>query len=413
MNVREVVVTGMGAVSALGADLPSTLEALAAGRSGVCLVDLGGTGRQAPAAPVRLGEAEAGWRRDRRLERSSQLGLIAAREAWREAGLAGGTFDPLRSGVHVGIGLGGADTVDDRLAQCAVEGDAARWGPNPLSVIRAMPNALAGWLSIEFGLRGPSHTSSLACASSAVALGEAMRCIRHGYADRVLVVGAEAMLFPGTWAAWDAMRVMAPPDPAAPEASVRPFDLQRKGFVLGEGAAAVVLESAEVARRRGARALARMAGYGIASDADHITRPHRQGQVQAMRLALAEEGTDTAALGYLNAHGTATAVGDRVECEAIREALGDHARRVAVSSTKSMHGHLMGAGGALEFAVAVHALRTGVLPPTAHLVQPDPACDLDHVAGAARRVPRPRRVMSNSFAFGGTNVSLLVAPADA
>ena len=239
-----------------------------------------------------------------------------------------------------------------------------------------------------------------------MALGEAMRAIAAGRADAMVAGGAEALLTPGVLAAWQALRTLAPADAADPGASCKPFDKRRAGLVLGEGAAAFVLEEESAARARGARIYALLTGYGNTCDAVHMSRPDRDGQVRAMQQALAEAGLTPRDIGYINAHGTATAVGDVVEAEAINAVFGDAAREVRVSSTKSLHGHLLGGSGALEFAAALLALE-GVLPPTGFLEQPDPACALRHVARAAERITPPRAVMSNSFAFGGSNVVLL------
>ena len=279
---------------------------------------------------------------------------------------------------------------------------------HPLSVPRLMSNAAAAGISMANQLRGPSHTYSVACASSAMAIGEAFRSIRHGYTDAIVAVGTEAMITPGSFIAWNALRVMARPVEGNIAASCRPFDRERSGFVLGEGAAAFVLENADLARRRGVPIHAELCGYGSTSDASHLTLPSRDGQAHAMKLALDEAGMAPGAVGYLNAHGTATETGDVVETEAIREVFGDHAAALPVSSTKSMHGHLIGAGGAVELALTILTLQSGSIVPTAYLDHPDPRCNLDYVPRLARHGQAIRAAMSNSFAFGGTNVSLIV-----
>jgi 3-oxoacyl-[acyl-carrier-protein] synthase II len=240
-----------------------------------------------------------------------------------------------------------------------------------------------------------------------MALGEAMRAIAYGRADAMIAGGAEALLVPGVLVAWQALRTLAPADATNPAASCKPFDKRRGGLVLGEGAAAFVLEEESRARARGAKIYALLTGYGNSCDAVHMSRPDRDGQIRAMKEALAESRLSPQDIGYINAHGTATAVGDVVEAEAINAVFGAAAREVPVSSTKSLHGHLLGGSGALEFAAALLALERGILPPTAFLEQPDPACALRHVAGVAERVEKPRAVMSNSFAFGGSNVVLV------
>jgi 3-oxoacyl-[acyl-carrier-protein] synthase II len=238
-------------------------------------------------------------------------------------------------------------------------------------------------------------------------VGEAYRSIRHGYLDAAIVVGTEAMLNPGAMLAWNALRVMAKPDAQDPAQSCRPFALNRSGFVLGEGAAALVLESATRAARRGAPVLAEMAGYGASSDAQHLTAPSAEGQARAMQQALDDAKLTPAQIQYLNAHGTATDMGDVVETQAIHQVFEKSARQLAVSSTKAVHGHLIGAGGALEFALSIMAMNSGSLPPTAHLDQSDPRCDLDYIPLKTRHDCQVNAVMSNSFAFGGSNVSLV------
>ncbi len=411
----KVLVTGLGAITPLGHSMPATFEALLAAHSGVAdappavkrwLPD-------AVAATVKPGYESRLARGDRVLDRASQFALLAAREAVADAEFVFDEETRSRTGVFSGIGLGGASTLDATYARFynrlhRAEGESG--DPivvHPLSVPTTMPNATVAWLSIEFGLTGPTQTFSVACASSAVALGEAARTIRHGYADAVIVIGTEAMLVLGPYLGWHALRVMAPRATPDMGATCRPFSRDRAGFVLGEGAAAVVLESEASARRRGRRAYAELAGYGIGSDASHITLPSSAGQARAMRAALNDARCNPDEVGYVNAHGTATEAGDVSETEAIKAVFGAHAQRLPVSSTKSMHGHLIGAAGALEFAIATRALAQGALPPTAHLHDADPRCDLDYVPLQARSVAGLRAVVSNSFAFGGTNVSLV------
>jgi 3-oxoacyl-[acyl-carrier-protein] synthase II len=278
---------------------------------------------------------------------------------------------------------------------------------HPLSVPRMMANAAAAAISMRYGLHGPSNTYSIACASSAAAIGEAFRAIRHGYLDAAIVVGTEAMLNAGALMAWNALRVMAKPDSTDPSRSCRPFSLDRSGFVLGEGAAALLLESETRCAKRGAGVLAEMAGYGCSSDAQHLTSPSAEGQTHAMQDALDMAGLAPERVGYLNAHGTATKIGDVIETQAIRKVFGTHATRLPISSTKAVHGHLIGAGGALEFTLSIMAMNSGSLPPTAHLDVADPQCDLDFIPLKARHGCDIEAVMSNSFAFGGSNVSLL------
>ncbi|MFI5230433.1 MAG: beta-ketoacyl-[acyl-carrier-protein] synthase family protein, partial [Gemmatimonadales bacterium] len=263
-----------------------------------------------------------------------------------------------------------------------------------------------GQISIAHGLRGPLVNVSTACSSSATAIGEGFHSIQAGYADTVIAGGSEALITDGNLRAWDAMQALAHADPDDPTRSCKPFSAARRGIVLGEGAAALVLEREDRARARGARIYAELVGYGNASDARGISKPDADGQVRAMHAALGEARLDPGGIDYVNAHGTATPVGDPIETQAIKQAFGAHARELPVSSTKALHGHLMGATGALELLVSIEALVHGVIPPTAHLDQPDPECDLDYVANEARTVPLDA-VMSNSFGFGGMNAVLI------
>jgi 3-oxoacyl-[acyl-carrier-protein] synthase II len=338
------------------------------------------------------------------LDRFSQFALAAAQQALADAGVE--PSDPRKgnAGVYLGTGLGGAQTTEGGYVELFMN---AKDRLPPYTVIRAMNNAATAHISIDYALRGPSLTFSTACSSSAIAIGEACRAIRHGYVDLAVAGGAESLLTLGTIRAWEALRTLAGEDPGDPGASCRPFSLDRTGLVLGEGAGIVVLEGEESARARGAKAYAELSGYGTSSDASHLTKPSQVGQAAAMRMALADAGIGPEKVGYINAHGTATLAGDRIETAAIKEVFGAHAGRVAVSSTKSMHAHLMGATGAVEFIAAILALQRGELPPTANLRVPDPECDLDYVANAARTGVELEAVMSNSFAFGGSNAVLI------
>lgn len=403
--MRRVVITGIGIASPLG-DTPDVFFAsLLAGRSGIRLIagepDIG-------LAPLVAGvidfDPTAHFSRPqaKQLDRVSQFSLVAARQAMRDAGLPLNDGGRERFGVYWGTGLGGIRSVED--AYISVYRDKTG-RPRPLTVVMGMTNAAAAHLSMEFGLRGPSQTVSNACASSAMALGEAMRLIRHGYADAMLAGGAEALLTPGTMRAWQMMGTLATPDPDDPSRSCKPFSIDRSGLVLAEGAVALVLESEEHARARGAAILAELAGYGAASDATHLSKPDADGQTRAMREALRDARLNAGDVGYVNAHGTATDVGDIVETQALRQVFG--AAPPPVSSTKALHGHLMGAAGAIEFLASLLALRRGVLPPTAHLDKADPLCDLDYIANTPREVGKIDAVLSNSFAFGGGNAVLI------
>ena len=405
MLQRRVAITGAGVVSPLGLTLDDFHHSLAEARSGVRRLPAEvaqGSGVQVGAlvdwdAAAHLAAAEA-----TNLDRATQFALAAAGQAMTQAAML--IEDATRVGVCWGTGLGGAHTLEAAYRQVYGKGE---WRVRPLTVVMAMNNAAGSNVAMRHGLRGPFANFATACSSSAMALGEASRLIAGGRADAMLAGGSEALLTPGSLAAWQALRTLAPADAGDASASCKPFDKRRAGLVLGEGAAAFVLEEEAHARARGARIHALLTGYGNTCDASHLSRPDRDGQVRAMREALREAQIEPQAIGYINAHGTATAVGDVVEAEAINAVFGSAARDIPVSSTKSLHGHLLGGAGALELAAALLALERGILPPTAFLEQPDPACALRHVAVRAERVAPPRAVMSNSFAFGGSNVVLI------
>ncbi len=405
--MRSVVVTGMGLISPLGNDSASVFDRLLAGDSGIRRLPESFNARLTSrvVAPAEFtGEQRFPAARLRMLDRVSQFALCACAEAIADAQLALEEEDGSEIGVAIGTGMGGAQSTDDGY-QRVYEQHSDRVAP--FSVLLAMNNAAASWIGIEHGLRGPNLTYSTACSSSAVAIGEAARRIAHGEAQVMIAGGTEAPLTFGTLKAWEALKTLAQEDVANPAASCKPFARDRTGLVLGEGAAILVLEDADHARLRGARVHAEVAGYGLATDTEHITRPSVGGQAKAMALALADAGLAPAEVGYINAHGTGTQANDAVETAAIKEAFGASAHGCPISSTKSMHGHLLGAAGALEFIIAILALQCGIVPPTAHLRVRDPDCDLDYVAEGARQVEALTAVMSNSFAFGGTNAVLI------
>ncbi|WP_435626595.1 beta-ketoacyl-[acyl-carrier-protein] synthase family protein [Candidatus Ferrigenium straubiae] len=408
MEIRRVVVTGIGIVSPLGHDPKTFFDNLANARSGVRRIDdRFDSPLDAPVAATVEGFDPATHFPKTRLlslDRVSQFALVAARQAIEDAQLEPARIGAERVGVSVGTGMGGAGTLDSAYDEIYVR-HARR--VRPLTLIAAMNNAATANLSIEFGMQGASFTHSAACASSAIAIGEAARHIRHGYADAMLAGGAESLLTLGVIRAWEALRTLANMDERHPETSCRPFAADRSGFVLGEGAGFIVLEELSAALRRGARPYAELCGYGANSDAHHLTQPNAVGQAAAMRQALADAGMEPDEIGYVNAHGTATAVGDAAETAAIKAVFGERAHRLPVSSTKSMHGHLLGAAGAVEFIASLLALKNETLPPTAHLQVADPECDLDYVPLRARPAPGVRAVMSNSFAFGGSNAALI------
>jgi 3-oxoacyl-(acyl-carrier-protein) synthase len=407
--MRRVAITGLGVLAPLGNSVDELFINLAAGRSGVR--------RLAPPLVERLkspigaavdfdGNAHFSVPRLRMLDRVSQLALVAAAQAIADSKLDFTGERPERCGVCVGTAMGGAETTDEGYQTIyALQSDRVK----PYSVLTAMSNASASWIGIDHGLCGPNLTYSTACSSSAVAIGEAARKIGYDDADVMLAGGAEAPLTFGVLRAWEAMRTLATEDPQDPSSSCRPFASTRTGLVLGEGAAFVVLEEWGHAVARGALIHAELSGYGLTTDTAHITRPTVAGQASAMRAAIASAGLEPDAIDYVNAHGTGTLQNDVVETVALKEVFGARAYRVPVSSTKSMHGHLLGAAGAVEFVIAVTSLKRGIVPPTMHLDSPDPACDLDYVAGRARTGLPLQTVMSNSFAFGGTNAVLIAA----
>ena len=345
------------------------------------------------------------------LDRGTAMALAAARDAARAAGLAPGGFDPERLGIFWGSGMAGAATAFEATCR-TVYADRRRM--RPTSVVTTMPNAPVAEIALAFAARGAALAYACACASSAVAIGEAMRAIRAGWIDVAIAGGSEAMLTPGVLASWQAMRVLVPlgaaaGDAAAVAACCRPFAAGRNGFALGEAAAAYVLESPAHAAARGARPEALLAGYATNCDGIHITQPDASGQARAMRAALADAGLAPRDIGYLNAHGTATTAGDAAEAESVARVFGPGG--VPLSSTKAIHGHLLGAGGAVELLAALRALDAGQLPPTANVDAVDPAFAIDLVRGAGRRAEGLRAVMSNSFAFGGTNAVLIATRA--
>jgi len=402
----------MGVLTPLGAGVAELFASLVAGRSGIRRLKQ--PVFEALRSPIGAevdfdGGAHFETAKLRMLDRVSQLALIAAAQAVADARLDLGSADLDRCGVCVGTGSGGAATSDEGYHTIYAErSDRVK----PYTVLASMHNAPASWVGIEYGLRGPNLTFSTACSSSAVAIGEAARRIAYGEVDLMLAGGAEAPLCYGVLRAWEAMRTTASVDTRDPGASCRPFSARRTGLVLGEGSAFLVLEEWQRAEARGAPIHAEFRGYGLTTDATHITRPSVAGQAAAMRAALRSARLDGRAIGYVNAHGTATLQNDPIETQALKEVFGSHCAELPVSSTKSMHGHLLGAAGALEFVIAVGSLERGILPPTMHLDDPDPACDLDYVAGRARSGVPLRAVMSNSFAFGGTNAVLIASIPD-
>jgi nodulation protein E len=406
MQQRRVVITGVGAICALGHDARATWAAMREGRGGIG--PLAGFEDQAMRAKVAAQVRDYDPKQyfdPKKLplyDRVSQFALIAAREAVAQSGL---DFHQAALGARtacvVGTGVGGEVAHDDASKRLYQEGNPRL---HPLTVVRIMPSAATSHVSIEFGVTGPTFGVTSACATSNHAFAQALALIRAGMADAALAGGTEACIALGCVRAWEAMRILA-------DDTCRPFCKQRRGLVLGEGAGMVVLEALEHARARGATILAELAGAGMSADAADIVMPSERGAARAISAAMADAGLNPEDVDYINAHGTGTPANDPTETRAIHAALGERARRVPVSSTKSLHGHPLGAAGAIEIVAAIGALREGVIPPTANFVDPDPECDLDYVPNAPREVP-VRAVLSNAFAFGGLNavVALKRAP---
>ncbi len=394
MTRRRVAITGRGVIAPHGNDPDAVFDALCASSSAIER-----HGDHTVVAPCRFDPSP--WFTRMQLagtDRVSQFAVAAAECARADAGWVSAGFARDRTGVYVGTGFGGAAAVDEAYRRFH-RGERVP----PLSVVGAMANAPAAQIAIRAGITGPVLSYSVACASSSVAIAAGAKDIAAGEIDAAIVGGSEALLVPGMLAAWRAMQTLAAPRTDDAAASCRPFSLSRTGLVLGEGAAFMVLEEFDAARDRGARIFAELAGTGLSCDASHLTKPVADGQTKAMRAALASAGLSPADVGYCNAHGTATLVGDVVEARAIRQVWGDALPSLRVSSTKSMHGHLLGAAGALEAMVTAMALYRRTMPPNACCDDLDPSCDIPLVVGGAVRDAMLAAAVSNSFAFGGTN----------
>ena len=343
------------------------------------------------------------------MARATQMAVVAAHGAIHSAGIMVDDRGPRDAGVYVGCGMGGAEILQQGYQTYYERKSRHHFKRSTVPMV--MANAAASHISMRYGVQGPAHTYSIACSSSTVAIGEAFRAIRDGYLEVAVAGGTEAMLNDGSIAAWERLGVLAREHPQGAHASSRPFDAERTGFVLGEGAVILVIENEDRVTARGVLPVAELVGYGSSSDAHNLIEPLADGQVRAMMDGLLDSGIDPEEVGYINAHATGTPTGDPVEIDAIKRVFGSHSGQIAVSSTKSMHGHLVGAAGALECAITALALSEGQIPPTAHLTAPDPACDLDCVPGVGREVPDLAVAMSNSFAFGGSNATLVLRKA--
>ena len=405
--MRRVVVTGLGAVTPLGLDARSTWEGALAGQSGVDWI----RSFDATGYPVRIAsevkdfepEAVVGAKDARRLERNVVLAVAAAREAWADAAVDG--VDPARAGILVGSAIGGVTGV---LAQNEVLEQRGHTRVSPWFLPNVLVDSASGQIAIDLGLRGPNYAPVSACATGSHAVGEGAELIRRGDADVVLAGGTESCMHPVILAGFTAMRGLVAEE-EDPTLASRPFDATRAGFVMGEGAGVLLLESLEHAVARGARMYAEVLGYGTSNDAHHMAQPDPEsvGVAEMMRAALERANVEPEQVGYINAHGTSTPQGDLAETKAIKDVFGDHAYSLAVSSTKSVLGHLFGAAGAVEAMMCVRALHEGVLPPTINYRTPDPECDLDYVPNEAR--PAQMDVaLSNAMGLGGHNACVLV-----
>lgn len=399
--MRRVVITGQGSISALGRTAAETLASMREGRSGIGDLDFQDVERLS----IPIGGQIRGYRPEEHFSRQEltlydpfcQFALLAAREAMAQSGLEIGEALAERAGVVLGTSGGGLQTQDENYRLVYQEG---KNRVHPFVVPRLMNSSAAAHVSMAWNLQGPSYTVATACASSNHAMGQAMMLIRAGLADVVLTGGSESMLCFGGIKAWEGLRVMS-------RDGCRPFSLNRNGMVQGEGAAVFVFEDLEHAKARGATILAEVTGFAMTSDATDIVTPNQHGAERAMKGALRDAGLDPSAIGYINAHGTGTAVNDRTECAAVRAVFGGHADELMISSTKSMHGHLIGGTGAVELLACLMAVRDGIIAPTINYDEPDPDCALDVVPNVARERP-VEAAMSNAFAFGGMNAVLII-----
>jgi 3-oxoacyl-[acyl-carrier-protein] synthase II len=404
---RRVGVTGLGIISPSGNNIHDFSVNLMAGKSGVRSISSSYESLLSVkiAAEVDFNPFDYFTKKQMAgMDRVNQFALAAASQAWKDSEPSLDAKEKERAGVYIGCGMGGGNTIEDLYDQLFKHN---AYRVKPLTVLMVMNSASASHISIAYGLSGPCLTLSTACASSANAIGEAFRQVRDGYVDVMLAGGAEAFLTYGGFRSWEALRVLAAVDPEDPSKSCKPFSKNRTGLVLGEGAAMVVLEEMERAVTRGAPIYAEVIGYGSTSDAGHIARPSLEGQARAMAQALKEAGLLPEDIDYINAHGTATRWNDLLETQAIKKVFDDYSCKVPISSTKSMHGHTMGAAGAIEFIVSLLAIKNQAVPPTINLDQPDPECDLDYVPNTGRWGVTVNTVMSNAFGFGGTNAVLI------
>ncbi len=407
LEKRRVVITGIGMISPLGTGNAVTWDGLLAGKSGVGPI----TKFDVSAYDCRIaGEVPdfrpEEWIEKKELKKSDtfiQYAIAASQLAWDDASLAGAGYAPERIGVVIGSGIGGLPAIEETHKKLLDRGPGR---VSPFFIPSLIVNLAAGQVSIRFGAKGPNSAPATACATGAHAIGDSLEIIQRGDADAMICGGTEAVITPLALGGFAAMKALSTRNDE-PQRASRPLDAERDGFVMGEGSGIVILEEREHAIRRGARIYCELTGYGMTSDAYHITAPSEDGDgmKRVMRAALKDAGLAPDEIDYINAHGTSTPVGDRAETAAISSVFGEHARKLAISSTKSMTGHLLGAAGGLEAAITALVLHTGSLPPTINYENPDPECDLDYVPNQARRA-HVRHALSNSFGFGGTNATL-------
>ncbi|RCX21356.1 3-oxoacyl-[acyl-carrier-protein] synthase II [Fontibacillus phaseoli] len=405
---HRVVVTGMGAVTALGYDLDTFWNNLKQGKSGVSVIesfDVSEYPTQIAASVKDFNPEDYVDRKEaRKMDRFVQFAVAAATSALKHSGLnIAEQTDPERVGVMIGSGIGGLGTWEDQHNILLQKGPKR---VSPFFIPMMIANMASGHVSILFGAKGPNSTAVTACATGTHSIGDSYKLIQRGDADVMICGGAEATIRPTGLAGFCAMRAMSTRNDE-PEKASRPFDSERDGFVMGEGSGILILESLEHAQKRGAKIYAEVIGYGLSGDAHHMTEPDPNGPERCMKMAIRDAGIDPSEVDYINAHGTSTPVGDKSETIAIKRALGDHASKVAISSTKSMTGHLLGAAGGVEAVICGMTLQTGIIAPTINLDHPDPECDLDYVPNVAREAD-VRIAMSNSFGFGGHNATIIL-----
>lgn len=408
-NGRRVVVTGMGAVSPLGLDIPSTWDAMMNGKSGTDFITLFDASNHETkfAAEVKGFDPNNYINRKevRRMDRFAQFAVAAAQEALKQSGLHINESNRDDIGVLVGSGIGGLTTISEQHKVLFEKGPDRI---SPFLVPMMIADMASAQVSITLGVRGLNFCPTSACSSGSDGVGVAYETIKRGDAVAMFAGGSEAVITPIGIAGFNAARALSCRN-ASPQTASRPFDAQRDGFVLAEGACVLMLEDIDYARKRGANILAEVIGYGASSDAFHITAPEENGDgaARAMRMALRKAGIQPTEIDYINAHGTSTPLNDKIETKAIKAVFGDHARKVAISSTKSMTGHMVGAAGAMEAAVCVLTVRNGMIPPTINYANPDPECDLDYVPNVPRKAA-VKTALSNAFGFGGHNSVLVI-----